>query len=83
MIAMCGLAVAEVGGRGRARKSGSTPDIKSITAFCMDSAFSILTQFGVDAVEDAITHDLSVRQWYEYQRKQGLASMLMGPWSRT
>ena len=40
---MCGLAVAEVGDEGRARESGSVPDIKSVTTFCMDSAFSILT----------------------------------------
>ena len=69
VIAMCWLAVAEVGGGGRARKSGSMPGIKSVTTFCMDGAFSNLTRFGVDAVEDEITHDLRVRRWYEYQRK--------------
>ena len=80
---MWGLPVAELGDRGRARKSGSMPDIKSVTTFCMDSALSILTQFGVDAVKDAITRDLGVRRWYEHQRKQGLTSMLMGPFLLT
>lgn len=34
-----GLAVAEVGGGGRARKSGSRPGIKSVTTFCTARAF--------------------------------------------
>ena len=38
-IGMCGLAVAEVGGGGRARKSGRMPGIKSVTTFCMNGAF--------------------------------------------
>ena len=33
VIAMCGSAMAEVGGNGRARKSGNMPDIKSVTTF--------------------------------------------------